>query len=1644
MPIHAELLRADALPARSGAKARGWALLALIALVTGGCSGDDAIQELGSGQGDAIEEAGGDTDTAAGADGAEVIDDASEVEAGGGTDAGTTDTGAGGEVDADADAGGGGAKEKCNGVDDDNDGKTDEDACNDGLPCTEDVCDTAQQFCVHSPISDAGVCDDGDPCTGPDGCKKGVCTGAQAKDCGDGDPCTDDGCASATGLCDHAPRAAGATCDDGDACTAGDTCVEGKCTAKPKSCDDGDACTVDSCDKVKGCAAVPNDGAPCDDGDACTASDACAGGQCKGAAKACVAEGACQVAACDPSTGDCKKASKPDGSACTDDNLCTQNDACSGGACKPEKTVACPPGKACIELPCDPASGLCLAKLAADGAPCDDGDACTAGESCKGGNCSFVGEKCNDQNPCTADVCEPGVGCKSTPIDGECSDGDLCTIGDACKGGKCAPVGPKGCDDKSDCSVDSCDATTGNCVNDGAGAQGKPCNDDGSACTTGEICTQGKCLGGSAKVCKDNDPCTSDGCDPIKGDCAFPPAKVGTPCADGSFCTFGDACDALGKCTGTALDCNDQSPCTADGCDPKTGGCLTVPLKAGDGCEEGDLCSTGDTCDASGACIAGKAIACDDGNLCTNDSCDKATGKCATVPNKKPCDDNSICTSGESCNEGACKSGIDGDVSSIAGSGILGHVDGAPASARFSGPRGIAWVPPGPPGGIEAQVVIADSGNHRLRLIGKDGNVSTLAGQALAGLVDGTGANARFSSPVGVAIDPSTGTVVIGDRNNHALRRATAGGAVTTVAGVATNGFVDGKGNLARFYYPEGVTVAANGDVYVADRYNHAIRVVTADGTVSTLAGSGQAGFLDGKGKGAQFYYPSDVALDSKGVIFVSDASNNRIRAVLPDGTVSTIAGSATAGAIDGFGADARFNSPDAIAFSPAGYLIVVDRGNHRLRKVTKQGMVSVFSGSGQSGFLDGAAALATFSNPYGVAVDASGRAWVSDHSNQRIRRTAISATLCQDNKQCTAAVCDAKSGCTFSPIASGKACEETDSCATGGTCDAAGECKNQQAKCTDDLPCALAECDVVSGSCKAKVDGTTCNDGDTCTTGEACLLGVCSATAYTVVTDSGTGASGFLDGAADTAVWQYPRGGAVDSAGGLIVADSNANRLRRLIGGQVTTFAGDGNAGWQDGPVARFSFPADVAASSSGWIAVADRNNHRIRVVSVDGQTTTLAGSGQPAHGDGKGAAAHLYYPEGLDVTAKGDVIVADTYNNRVRRITADGTVTTLAGNGGSAFQDGPALSAMLYRPGDVLQLADGAILISDTQNMRIRRLAGDTVTSLAGSGSATFADGTGSAASFYYPQGLAAFAGQVLVADRANHRLRLVHPVSGKVTTFAGAAGGFKDGLAPQAQFNSPFGVATHGDKVWVVDSANYRIRRVNGPQKDCDDGVPCTTDSCDAKAGTCKHVVDPNCCSPLVAVIKYEDAAYAKAMTFETCSASKLEVEPVKCVPATGEAPELGWQVAPGLTQAWSAPGALYYGDLAAGNYDFGPSGGKVITGPMKVPTGGKKLTFRVWFDTEPQAVFDRLYAFLRVDGQRVKVLSNDPPSYGAAWYKGSPGFTTAKTWGLVEVDVSPYVGKTVSLEFTFNTGDGLKNFGVGVVIDDVTMIRTCGDG
>ncbi|MCX6996217.1 MAG: hypothetical protein NTV49_03825 [Kiritimatiellaeota bacterium] len=219
------------------------------------------------------------------------------------------------------------------------------------------------------------------------------------------------------------------------------------------------------------------------------------------------------------------------------------------------------------------------------------------------------------------------------------------------------------------------------------------------------------------------------------------------------------------------------------------------------------------------------------------------------------------------------------------------------------------------------------------------------------GNVDGTGSAARFNNPNGAAVD-SAGNVYVADYNNHTIRKVTAAGVVTTLAGSAgSSGSADGTGNAARFCGPIGVAVDSAGNVFVADSFNHTIRRVTPAGVVTTLAGSaGTPGSADGTGSVARFYNPTDVAVDSAGNVFVTDNNNHTIRKVTVAGVVTTLAGSAgTSGSADGAGNAARFNHPVGVAVDGAGNVFVTDNNNHTIRKLTAAGVVTTLAG-GQRG----------------------------------------------------------------------------------------------------------------------------------------------------------------------------------------------------------------------------------------------------------------------------------------------------------------------------------------------------------------------------------------------------------------------------------------------------------------------------------------------------------------------------------------------------------------------------------------------------------------------------------------------------------------------------------------------------------------------
>ncbi|OFX21894.1 MAG: hypothetical protein A2V77_20500 [Anaeromyxobacter sp. RBG_16_69_14] len=329
---------------------------------------------------------------------------------------------------------------------------------------------------------------------------------------------------------------------------------------------------------------------------------------------------------------------------------------------------------------------------------------------------------------------------------------------------------------------------------------------------------------------------------------------------------------------------------------------------------------------------------------------------------------------------------VTGVVSTLAGTaGQPGTSDGRGASARFNDPLGVAVDAGG-------NVFVADMGNATIRKTTPAGVVDTYAGTAeQVGIVDGTGADARFLNPIGVAVDAGE-NVYVADFGANTIRKITVDQAVTTLAGTAMqSGSADGTGASARFNWPWGVAVDRSGNVYVTDRGNETIRRITSTGVVSTFAGSvGQPGSADGTGPAARFNSPGAVAVDVSGNVYVADWGNSTIRKITPAGVVSTLAGTpGQPGSTDGTGTAALFSRPAGLALDGSGNIYVTD--SNTVRRITPVGVVSTLAGAaGQSGSVDGIGTTARFNAATAVAVDGRGNIYVVDSENSTIRRMTV------------------------------------------------------------------------------------------------------------------------------------------------------------------------------------------------------------------------------------------------------------------------------------------------------------------------------------------------------------------------------------------------------------------------------------------------------------------------------------------------------------------------------------------------------------------------------------------------------------------------------------------------------------------------------
>ncbi len=530
--------------------------------------------------------------------------------------------------------------------------------CNDNKACTEDLC-TATTGCTYVEL--ASACDDNDACTAGDACAKGACTPGALQTCADGNVCTDDSCDKGKGCVFSANTA---PCDDGDPCTTADKCGAGKCQDKVAVlCDDGSLCTFDECVPGKGCFNKPV-AAPCDDGNSCTEGDACGDGKCApGTLKACADGNPCTDDACDNGKG-C--VSLPNQATCSDGDACTAGDVCGSSGCVGQ-AKSCDDGNACTADSCQATAG-CVNLMTA--APCDDGDACTTGDKCDGEKCVPGAPLfCDNSKPCLTPSCDKLKGCSFAANAGLCDDSEPCTINDGCLDGACTGK-PDTCDDGNVCTTNSCVKGSG-CVSSFANG---PCN-DGNLCTTADVCGSGQCFG-TQTACDDKVPCTFDSCDNAKGGCLHQPdnaqcngnncvvgtcdatkgctsvvAPNGTLCNQNDPCSVNSHCQA-GLCTViTSKKCSDNDPCTLDSCDPGSG-CVFAPTQSGV-CDDGNPCTSGETCQA-GACVPpGPVAVCDDTNPCTEDKCDLGKG-CVHTASNASCDDLDPCSTNDNCSTGKC------------------------------------------------------------------------------------------------------------------------------------------------------------------------------------------------------------------------------------------------------------------------------------------------------------------------------------------------------------------------------------------------------------------------------------------------------------------------------------------------------------------------------------------------------------------------------------------------------------------------------------------------------------------------------------------------------------------------------------------------------------------------------------------------------------------------------------------------------------------------------------------------------------------------------------------------------------------------------------------------------------------------------
>ena len=662
--------------------------------------------------------------------------------------------------------------------------------------------------------------------------------------------------------------------------------------------------------------------------------------------------------------------------------------------------------------------------------------------------------------------------------------------------------------------------------------------------------------------------------------------------------------------------------------------------------------------------------------------------------------------------------------------------------------------------------------------------ITTIAGTDSGSGDGGSATEALLTFPYSLAVD-GQGNLYIADAENHRIRKVDTNGIITTFAGTGEEGFGGdgGPATAAKLKWPSGVAVDNDGNVYIADQENERIRAVDTDGIITTFAGSGSYNYRGGEdgipATEASLNWPTGVAVDGQGDVYIADSYNNLIRKVDSDGLIATIAGS---GRIFGFfeepdeddigdggpATDAKLDFPIGVAVDSEGNVYVADVGHNRVRMLTRTGtgyVITTIAGTGDEGDEDGDGDIgdggpamdAQLNAPRGVTIDDEGYVYIADTGNNRIRRISPDGVI-------------------------------------------------------------------------------TTVAGDESTMGARLSI---------------------------------PRGITVDAEGNLYVADTGNNQVHRLDDGGLTAIAGAAGLG-DGGPAinARLLQPKGIALLGDGTLYVTDSGNNRVRRVDTEGVITTFAGTGEQGDGGDGGPAteAQLYYPTGITVDLAGNVYISDTRNNRVRKVDTEGVITTFAGTGEQGpFEDkddigdgGPATSARLSRPVGLAFDADGNLYVTDPGNSRIRQIDTEgVITTYAGSERSFSGDeGPAADAQFSLPLGFEIDAagnfyltdlhydrnrvrkidtegivttiietasiggvtvgldGSVYVTELGVGRILKLDPYGGFSIIAGSAKSGFSGdgGPARQAQLDEPSGIEVDANgNIYFADSENSRIRKL-----------------------------------------------------------------------------------------------------------------------------------------------------------------------------------------------------------------------------------------